>query len=245
MPPYWAVYFEVAHPPAPGAFMLADFGGPLREPLFPAIIEARGFASMVPPGHPATRLLPGAEVDMLGPLGRGFHIDDVTVRLLLIAEAEHLPALLPLLDAAPSVTLVVEAATRAQIPAPHRFPPAVELYLVTRDGSTGYLGPLESDDPAPADLQRAAPKLRELLAWAECICLALDASRYPALAAMLREARLQPRRGLAQALIRAPMPCGVGVCEVCRVATRRGEKHACVDGPVFDLLDLAGGWEVV
>ena len=241
MPPYWAVHFEVAHPPAPGAFMLADLGGPLREPLFPALIEDAGFTTMAPPGHPATRLLPGAEVDMLGPLGRGFHIDELTARLLLIAEAAYLPALLPLLDATSSVAVVVEAATRAQIPAPHRFPPAVELYLVTRDGSTGYLGPLESDDPAPADLQRAAPQLRELLAWAGCICLALESSRYPTLAAMLREARHQPRRGLAQALIRAPMPCGVGVCEVCLVTTRRGEKHACVDGPVFDLLDLAAG----
>ena len=69
MPPYWAVHFEVAHPPAPGAFMLADLDGPLREPLFPALIEAAGFTAMAPPGHPATRLLPGAEVDMLRPAG--------------------------------------------------------------------------------------------------------------------------------------------------------------------------------
>jgi hypothetical protein len=156
----------------------------------------------------------------------------------LIAGAESLPLLGPLFQAAPSVVLVVEAATRAQLPPPNRFPPTVELTLVTRDGSAGYLGPLEAEGAAPAGLERAHTRLVELVAWAERICVAHDPSRYPALAALVKRVRLQPHADLAQAIVRVPMPCGAGVCDVCRVATPRGERRACVDGPVFDLLDF-------
>ena len=242
-PPHWVVRFDVAYPPGPGTFVLADLGGPLREVLFPATIDAdregtvNGFTAMLPPRHPATRLLPGTTVNMLGPLGQGFRLGDAT-RLLLIAEAASLPPLLPLLEAAPSVALVIEALTRAQLPSPDYFPPTVELTLVTRDGSAGYLGPLESQDPAPAHLERVMPRLIELIAWAECACFACSNDRYPALAAIVRAARIQPTADFAQALVQVPMPCGVGACEVCRINTRTGEKHACIDGPVFDMMSL-------
>jgi len=233
-PPYWVARFDLPHPPGPGGFVLADLGGPLREALFPAAIDANGFAAMLPPRHAATRLLPGATVNMLGPLGQGFRLGDAT-RLLLVAEAAFLPPLLPLLEAVPAVALVIEAPTRAQLPPPDRFPPAVELTLVTCDGSAGYLGPLESTDPAPANLERVTPRLVELIAWAECACFACASDRYPALAALVRAARIQPAPDFAQALVQVPMPCGVGACEVCRINTRAGEKHACTDGPVFDI----------
>ncbi|HQF46568.1 MAG TPA: hypothetical protein PLA37_12220, partial [Anaerolineaceae bacterium] len=43
----------------------------------------------------------------------------------------------------------------------------------------------------------------------------------------------------AEALVNLPMPCGgMGECGVCSVRTRRGWKHACQDGPVFDLHEL-------
>ena len=238
-PPYWEVRFDVAHPPSAGAFVLADLGGPLRAPLFPAALHETGFSAMVAPGHPATRLLPGAAVDVLGPLGHGFEVG-AAARLLLIAEAALLPPLMPLFAAAPSVALMVEAGTRAQLPSPARIPPAVELVLVTRDGSAGFLGPLESDAPAPPGFDRAHPRFLELLAWAECIALACAPDRYPALAALVRRHRIQPGAGFARALVQTAMPCGVGACEVCRVRTRQGEARACVDGPALDLLALEG-----
>lgn len=237
-PPYWSVSFEIATPPAPGTFLLADLQAPLRTPLFPASIDAHGFSVMVPPGHPATRILPGTEIDMLGPQGHGFHIDKAQ-RLLLIAEAASLPPLLPLLRAAPSVTLAIEAPTRAQLPSLQNIPPEVELVLITCDGSAGYLGPLECTTAAPDGLQRVAPQLCELITWADKVCCACVTERYSGLAALVRQARIQPAAGFAQALVNVNMPCGYGACEVCRVQTRHGEKKACVDGPVFDLLNLA------
>ncbi len=221
--------------------MLADLGGPVRDSLFPAASDDRGFETVVPPGHAATRLLPGASVDVLGPLGRGFRLDAAghpPARLLLIAGVGFLPLLKPLYQAAPSVVLVLEATTRAQLPPPTRFPPTLELALVTRDGSAGYLGPLDAEGDVPAGLERAGTRLRELIAWAERICVAHNPASYPGLARMVKEVRLQPVPDFAQALVRVPMPCGVGVCDVCRIATRHGEARVCVDGPVLDLLDF-------
>ena len=237
-PPFWDVRLDVDRPPGAGAFVLADLGGPLREPLFPSTTDASGFITTVEPGHTLTRLLPGATVDLMGPLGRGFRVDDVS-RLLLVAEAALLPLLRPLFQAAPSVALVVEATTRAQLPPPSRFPPTLELSLVTRDGSAGYLGPLENEAPAPEGLERVGGRLRELIAWTECVCLACSSDRYPAFARMVEMVRFQVQPDFGQALVRLPMPCGVGACEVCRIKTRRGERQACTHGPVFDLLDFA------
>lgn len=236
-PPAWEVRLDMNQPPGAGEYVLADFGAPVREPLFPALVDAEGFTAVLAPGHPATRILPGTPVDVLGPLGRGFRIGDI-VRLLLVAEVAYLPVLLPLVQAAPSVVLVVEATTRARLPSPSAFPPALELLMVTLDGSAGYLGPVELDGTAPLGLERAATRMRELLAWSERVCLACAAERYAAMARMVRDVRLQPFQDFAQALIQVPMPCGVGACDVCRVRTRHGEAHACVDGPVFDLMDF-------
>jgi len=230
LPPFWAADFALAHPPTPGKFVLAELGGALREPLYPAGLAEAQFTTLVRPHHPVTQLLPGATVDVLGPLGHGFEIEGAQ-RLLLVAEALWLPPLLPLLEAAPNVALVIEATTRALLPSPTRIPPAVELHLITQDGSAGHLGTLEQghDNDTP---------LRELLPWAERACFACDPVRYPALARLVRETRLHPGADFAQALVQMPLPCGVGACEVCRVMTRHGERRACVDGPVFDLLAL-------
>jgi len=242
VPPSWEVRLDLDVVPQAGGYVLADLGGPVREPLFPSTVDETGFCTVVPRGHVATRLLPGAQIDVLGPLGRGFRLSDsghTLERLLLVAEVDGLQWLRPLYQAAPAVALVVEATTRLQLPSPSRFPPTLELTLVTRDGSTGYLGPLEGDGPAPAGVDRALPRLRELIAWAELICIVADPARYPALARLVKDVRFLPQPDFAQALVRVPMPCGVGACDVCRVTTRHGERRACTDGPVFDLLDFA------
>jgi dihydroorotate dehydrogenase electron transfer subunit len=105
----------------------------------------------------------------------------------------------------------------------------VELQLLTEDGSAGYQGTLTAPGAAP---------LTALLQWAERVCLACDAAQRESLAQRVNKARLHPPKDFAQVLVRVPMPCGVGACDACRVETGRGERHACTDGPVFDLLTL-------
>ena len=240
-PPYWEVQLALPQPPQPGTYVLADLGEPVREAFFPSHVTPQGFTTVVQPGHPITRLLPGTAIDLIGPLGRGFRLEGGGYpldRLLLIAEAAHSPWLMPLTQAAPSVAFVLEASTRSQLPSPSEFPPALELTMVTRDGSAGYLGPLEVQAPAPPGMERAFSHICDLIAWADRICIADDYERYGILARLIRDVRLQPQKDFAQGLVRVSMPCGVGVCDVCRISTRYGERRACVDGPVFDILDF-------
>ncbi len=242
-PPWWEVRLSLPHVPDPGSFLLGDLGEALRVPLFPSSVAPGAITVHVLPGHPLTEVLPGTAVDVLGPLGKGFRLPregQTLDRLLLIAEADYLPLLAPLFDAASSVVLVVEASTHARLPRPAHLPLSLELVLVTLDGSAGYLGPLEGDEPSLEGLERVGSRLSELIRWAEGIGLACDPARYPALAERVRQARMQMPRDFAQALVAVPMPCGVGACDVCRVVTRHGERHACTDGPVFDLMEFYG-----
>jgi dihydroorotate dehydrogenase electron transfer subunit len=239
-PPLWRVRFDLEHPPSAGGFVLVDLEPPLRTPLFPSAVDPSGFVTHLEPGHPATQLLPGAAVDVLGPLGNGFRVNERARRVLLAAEVRYLPILMPLFAVAPSVVLVVEAKSRGFLPKLSRFPPSLELVLLTHDGSTGYAGMFGVTDGTSDVSSPGASKFRELIRWADTICVAFDRSRYAPMSRLIRDFRLQPRTGFAQAWVKVPMPCGVGACEVCRVRTRRGEKRACTDGPVFDLLELLG-----
>jgi len=230
---------------AAGRFVLADLGGYLRAPLFPARIEAEEFDVLVPPHHPAATLQPGADVDLIGPLGRGFEIPAATERLLLVASTDHLPVLLPLayqnhhqkpgsaasLREKPgfsdgfSIALLLSAPAAAELYPVRLLPPAVEVTIVTADGSAGHQGSILDLFP-------------DLVRWADCACIAGDPATYPALAEIVREVRAGSGRRFAQVLVVPPMACGVGACQGCAVSVARGTKLACTDGPVFDLLEL-------
>ena len=220
---------------APGRFVLADLGGYLRTPLFPARIAAEGFDLLVPPAHPAATLRPGDEVNLIGPLGQGFEVPTAARRLLLVAGTTHLPVLLPLTQprnhgfSSSSIALLLSAPTATALYPISHLSPALEVHVVTADGSAGHQG-------------SALDLFPDLVRWADCLCIAPlhpdDPATYPALAEIVREVRLEPGHHFAQALVVPPMACGLGACQGCAVQTARGTKQACTDGPVFNLLEL-------
>jgi dihydroorotate dehydrogenase electron transfer subunit len=226
---------------SPGRFVLADLGGYLRTPLFPARIAAGGFDLLVPPAHPAAALRPGDEVNLIGPLGQGFEVPTAARRLLLVAGTTHLPVLLPLTQPrnrvfsgkpgffSSSIALLLSAPTATALYPISHLPPALEVHVVTADGSAGHHGSARDLFP-------------DLVRWADCVCIVPlhpdDPATYPALAEIVREVRLEPGHHFAQALVVPPMACGVGACQGCAVQTARSTKLACTDGPVFDLLEL-------
>jgi dihydroorotate dehydrogenase electron transfer subunit len=209
----------------PGRFVLADLGDHLRAPLFPAWVDAENLDILVPPEHPAAALRPGASVNLIGPLGQGFQVPETTRQLLLVADAPHLPALLPLTRQDRAISLLLSAPIAAALYPISLLPLALEVHLVTADGSAGHHG-------SPLDL------FPGLARWADCICVAAHPTVYPALAKIVREVRIEPGRHFAQALVAPPMICGVGACQGCAVEVGRDTKLACTDGPVFDLLEL-------
>lgn len=129
---------------------------------------------------------------------------------------------------------------------------AMRVALMGWDGSAACLLPvvqlalaqeaavaLVSNSP-PAELPheievQPLAALDETCAWADYIAIEISRESLPA----LRE-RLGRRQGLeGQALVHAPMPCGVlAECGVCAVSFHKGWKMACKEGPVFDLREL-------
>jgi dihydroorotate dehydrogenase electron transfer subunit len=224
----------------PGQFFLVEVGSAYaRLALFPIALEEEGFSLLLPREGALNRLVPGDELDCIGPLGHGFPLPPTAQSLLLLAQAEGYGAgegrngvlfFLALIDqalaAGKRVVLVHEAPNAGRLYPTMALPRNVELRLVTADGSRGQPG-------------SALDLLPELAQWADQVYAVGEPEWYTTLLRGLEAHRLHVGRGLAWGLL-APqlMPCGLGACGGCAVETRRGYRYACSDGPVFDLSEL-------
>jgi dihydroorotate dehydrogenase electron transfer subunit len=234
---------DLAKTGRPGQFYLAAGPGYLRHPLFPARLTAAEFAFLVKAApDPFSAWLaaraPGDALDLMGPFGHGFDAPTPGQRLLLVAEtALDVGPLRPLVDAAeangaPTITLLTAAARAAGVFPLRELPPAVELRVATADGSLGQRGDVTT-------------LLSGALPWADRVCAAGSRGLYRSLYRSLQTASAGLRhglstRGFAQVLLMdVPLVCGVGACLACAVQGEQGAHLACVEGPVFDLSDLA------
>lgn len=177
---------------------------------------------------------PGARLDLYGPLGVGFTLDQGTRNLLLAGAGAALPALIFLARNAIARNLAVvllAAATPELLPPPYLLPPAVEYQTAT--DSDGLLSLLAPTARSPLPALSGSP-----IAWADQVCLALNNELVAPTAAAVRTARLRWERGFALVALAGAMPCGFGACLSCPVETRDGPRLRCKDGPVFDLREL-------
>lgn len=195
-------------PSGPGPFYLADLPEAALGPrpaLFP-VVDAAGLEFWLEAGvFPG--LAPGSELRAVGPLGRAIPWPARAARLLLVGAT--LPRLWPVMQWALAQHWAAAWAWPAPLPEEllAGLPPAVELTL--------------------------GPPAAEHAQWADVIVI-----DWPEPEAMARQVRaLAPlRSGDSVLAFHTPlMPCGFGGCQACWVATRRGRRLACVDGPVLPL----------
>ncbi|HEY3310596.1 MAG TPA: hypothetical protein VGK00_03045 [Anaerolineales bacterium] len=203
--------------PAPGQYLLAaalgDQETALAQPVFSAGVCLGGFHAAPPlPAH----WQPGTQLDLRGPLGKGFSLP-AGARAVVLAAFGSCARLLALLE--PALAQKASVVLLADRP-PAGLPAALEIL------------PL-------AALPETAP-------WADYLALDLPRANLPELIDLLnlypREKYAQAKAfqpgGLTQALLETPMPCGgLADCGACAVTLRPGSgyKLACQDGPVFDL----------
>jgi NAD(P)H-flavin reductase len=197
--------------PAAGQYLLAAENEAIQAtPLFPAGDWSKGFQAASP--YPES-WRPGSELNLYGPLGKGFHLPADTRRLALIATGESNARLMPLASASESDRYNVTLFSDAPL---GELPPDLEAY------------PLKDAN--------------ESLNWADFFALDVPLERLEALSDVFGDNSqdLADRRG--QVLVHASMPCGgMGDCGVCAVKVRRSWKLACRDGPVFDLQAVLKG----
>lgn len=180
---------------------------PLATPLFLSQTTPGGFWAAAP--FPSS-WIPGTELVLRGPLGKGFELPNTVSRLALAALGASPARLLPLARTALERDCAVTLFTATPLPG---LSSTIEIF------------PLDA--------------LREALSWPDLLALDLPLERLPTLGAWLGLSSAQPLPCSVQVLVWTAMPCsGLAECAVCAVPSRRGYKLACLDGPVFPLEGL-------
>lgn len=174
----------------------------------------------------------GDTMDIIGPLGNSFPVDDDLRRAILIAGGMGIAALVKLAEeiAERQITALIGASTRAKIVGERDLTDlGAEVHIATEDGSAGHKGMvsellertlLEVEDSASIFACGPTPMLK---------AVARIAARYNIPAYVSLEER---------------MACGVGACLgcACQVTAPEGEtqyKMVCADGPIFDAQEIS------
>lgn len=214
----------------------------LRIPLGVSRITDKGISLLYKVVGPATRELSrkkaGESLDVLGPLGRAFDVDEQRKGekkdVLLVAGGHGVAPLLALAEQLrgkkTSVTVLVGAATAKHVVLVKELKKAgCRVKVATEDGSLGekgYVSCLFSES-----IHQMNSKDRPEVIYA--------CGPRPMLAVVAREAE---KAGIgAQVSMDAYMACGIGACLGCAVKTKTGYQMVCKDGPVFDSADIE--WE--
>lgn len=207
----------------------------LRRPLSISRIDDEALWLYFEVVGPGTRFLadlsPGAELDVLGALGRPFQVRGSSRNLLLVGEGAEIAPLIALAFEATraelSVTLLAGFRDGNDVLDAHYLPAQVEYVVATLDGSVGHASPI-------------AELAGHYLDWSDQIFTAGPDHMLES----LRRITAGSSRSI-QVAIGETIACGVGACSSCVVRTRNGLKRVCRDGPVFELRDLREmGWRV-
>ena len=202
--------------PTPGQFLLASDApdSPLPVPLYYTDSAPEGVAvalwrHFIAAPAPDT-WLPGIEVFVRGPLGRGFAIPAPARKVALVAfddPPSRLRGLIrPALNQSAAVVLVTDSIAV-------NIPDEVEVQTL--------IG------------------LNEILKWADYVAFDVLRENLPGLRERLGKKNQSPALGEAEILIRTPVPCGgVAECGVCAVILKSGWRMSCKEGPVFDWSEI-------
>ena len=160
---------------------------------------------------------PGEKVDVLGPLGNGFPIEEVSTggKALLIGGGIGIPPLLQLSRALSSkgvsVSHILGLRTAADIFYESEFAELGETMITTEDGTYGTKGFVTSVSPPDCDVVYTCGPTPMLKAVME---------KYKGKKVFIS---LEERMG-----------CGIGACFACVCRTpENGYRKICSDGPVF------------
>jgi len=195
----------------------------------------------------------GAELDLLGPLGHGWHIRQTTRNLLLITEERTISSMTLLIQHALeqelAITLLNIAPSLEESYPPALLLPEVEYHVITHEMQT----PLATNDhkangetsrkqrkkKSSAQSQPESPlitQLEVLLPWADAACC--NVSHETLITLYNRFDKFHNKR-FGQAVYTQPLVCGTGICFACSINTLSGQQLICRDGPVFDMREIA------
>jgi len=177
------------------------------------------------PGHQWLRARTvDSSINLLGPFGQPFELAANTRALLVLANLNTLPLVLPILhnmlDRGGRVTLLIKGDEAAVAPMLPLIPILVEIRVIPTDAWLTHLA--------------------EPVRWADQLCAALPNQDYAPLAHHIRTLRFQLDADFAHVLVASDLLCGVGACLACVIATRDGSHtRTCIHGPLLPLATIA------
>jgi dihydroorotate dehydrogenase electron transfer subunit len=235
---------HIAHNTIPGQFIQVRVNGSSYDPLLSrpfAVYKAKGDVAdiLFKVIGKGTSLLaekcPGDKLQIIGPLGNGFPIDDGFERAMLIAGGMGIAALMSLAESLKKreVAALIGASTGDRIVGRNDLIDlGVEVHVATEDGSIGHKG-LVSELMEDVILKEKCPIAG---------CRIFACGPVPMLKAISQVAARYNTP--AYVSLEERMACGVGACLgcVCEVVSPDGGiqyKTVCADGPVFDAQEIA------
>lgn len=238
----WLEAPEIAKGANPGQFVMVACGADtlLRRPISIHRVDGDRLALLVSNVGRGTDWLTkrraGDTLDILGPLGNGFTIDDKSRNLLLVAGGMGIAPLVFLADKAMAtgkkVTLIVGARIADCLLPISALKKAddsgvmgasIHVINATDDGTEGYKGP-------------ATDLITAYLDGIDQVCACGPAEMYRTMSGM-KELKAKS----VQISLEIMMACGIGVCYGCTIRTRSGIKQVCKDGPVFEMEEVEWG----
>ncbi len=168
-----------------------------------------------------SRREPDEELDILGPLGNGFTIDETAEKLLLIGGGMGIAPLNFLARKATAlgktVTLVLGARTGELLCPSSHLPQVDECVFCTEDASVGIKGRVtDCPDVHIAEAQQV-----------------FACGPLPMYRALAKDKRFEGKP--MQISLEVRMACGIGLCYGCTVKTKQGLRQVCENGPVFQM----------
>ena len=172
----------------------------------------------------------GDKLDIMGPLGKGFHLDPAWRHLVAVGRGAGLATLAPLARTARQQGVNVTAVLSARRP-----DLVVSVDLFRSQGAEVIVVTDSEATSGPANVERI---LRGLIAERRCDAFFTCGSS--------RLLQVQQRLGHAlgipgQVAMEQQMACGLGMCFCCvrdfNVQGRIISRRVCSDGPVFDLME--------
>ena len=195
--------------PSPGQYLQVSYeaNSPLPVPIFYTDSSPQGFMAAAPIPD---SWIPGQEIYLRGPLGRGFALPKTAQRVGLAA-----------MDDFPSrLHGLIQPALRQH----------AAVVLISDLGFESL--------PDEVEVQPMSA-LSEIIEWADYVAFDLARENLPVLRERFFNGMKAKFPVEAQILIRAPIPCGgFAECGVCAVTVKSAWKMACKDGPVFDWKEL-------
>lgn len=166
------------------------------------------------------KLRPGDCIELTGPLGNGFDVDNIKGKAAVVAGG---------IGTAPMSYLIKSLGENCEISAYYGFknnvfctdeikPFVKSLKISTEDGSLGHKGYVtEMLEPESYDVVLCCgPEI--MMKKVVDMCLRENVKVYVSM--------------------EKHMACGVGACLVCTCSTKSGNKRTCKDGPVFNGADV-------